>query len=279
MIYKQYFPRKDGKQDRRNIYEYPFLKTNEAITLVDKIKAVSKTENRTKKFGIKWPTALEYPSVIRILIELDQRHKNTKIIIGMRHPVKWFKSFYNFRLLSEHEMPPANELIGGREVAFEQVCTGLAQYEKYFMQFGKVDLTQHELGMLSKHTPATTLLSTPNKIFLYTTEQFQDKNVTRSDSFLNDLASFMEIEETVTSDMMPKSNSFDQTRQEKLKGKRFKICDDDHKEVRKVLVENGRVTANWFQAKLSKEIDDVVIGGREHFFDLLETWKEDPCVN
>ena len=40
----------------------------------------------------------------------------------------------------------------------------------------------------------------------YSVEQFKDKNVTRSDSFLNDLASFMEIEETVTLDMMPKDN-------------------------------------------------------------------------
>ena len=168
----------------------------------------------------------------------------------MRHPVKWFESFYNYRLLTS-KMPPANKLIGGREVAQDGVFTGLAQYEKYFMQFGKVDLIPHELSMLSNHKPATTLLSTPNKIFLYTVEQFKDKNVTRADSFLNDLASFMEIEETFTSDMMPKSNSVD--------NKRFKICDDEHKEVRKVLVENGKVTANWFQAKFSKEIDDVVI--------------------
>ena len=88
------------------------------------------------------------------------------------------------------------------------------------------------------------LVCYPNKIFLYTVEQFKDKNVTRTDSFLNDLASFMEVEQTVTSDMMPKANSFDNKRKnEVLKDKRFKVCDDEHKEVRKVLVENGKVTA------------------------------------
>jgi len=269
IIWKETFPQgKDGKIVY--IKEYSLLQKGEAKTLVKQIKVASKTNNETKKFGIKWPTALEYPSVIRDLIGIDKRHKNTKIIIGMRHPVKWFESFYNYRLLTS-KMPPANKLIGGREVAKDGVFTGLAQYEKYFMQFGKVDLTPHELSMLSNHKPATTLLSTPNKIFLYTVEQFKDKNVTRADSFLKDLASFMEIEETFTSDMMPKSNS--------VNNKRFKICDDEHKEVRKVLVENGKVTANWFQAKFSEEIDDVVIGGREHFFQLLETWKEDPCVD
>ena len=204
--------------------------------MVDKIKVASKTNDETKKFGIKWPTALDYPSVIRHLIEIDERHKNTKIIIGMRHPVKWFESFYNYRLLTS-EMPPANKLIGGREVAVNQVSTGFAQYEKYLMHFGKVDLTPDELNMLSNHKPATTLLSTPNKIFLYTVEQFKDKNVTRTDSFLNDLASFMEVEQTVTSDMMPKANSFDNKKKnEVLKDKRFKICDDEHKEVRKARI-------------------------------------------
>jgi len=276
IIYKQWFPpRKDGKPRLHNIYEYGFRGVNQAVTLIDKIKRTSKKYNETKKFGIKWPTALEHPSVIRNLIEVDKRHRNTKIIIGMRHPVKWFESFYNYRLLN-YTMPPANKLIGGREIHVRGVRTGLAQYEKYFMQFGKVDLTKDELGMLHNHKPDTTLLSTPNKIFLYTIEQFKDKNVTRANKFFNDLASFMKLEETITLEMMPKSNVYDdKTKDDILEDRRFKICDDENKEVRKVLVENGKVTANWFQSRLSKEVD---IGGREHFFALLETWKEDPCV-
>ena len=96
--------------------------------------------------------------------------------------------------------------------------------------------------MLSNHEPATTLLLTPNEIFLYRVEQLKDE--TRTDSSINDLACFMEIEQTVTSDMMPKANNFDNTRKnEVFKDKLLKICDDEHKEVRKVLVENGKVAA------------------------------------
>lgn len=272
-------PGKDGTSECLEYSEYVgFHNAPQTVTLIDKIKEISKTYNKTKKFGIKWPMALAFPSVIRNLINIDERHKKTKLIIGMRHPVKWFESFYNFRLL-RYEMPPANTLIGESEVAPHGVFTGLAQYEKYFMKFGKVDLTMDELGMLSNHAPTTPLVSIPNKIFLYTVEQFKDENVTRVNSFFNDFASFMELEETITSDMMPTVNNFNDKRKEFVGDNRLNICDDENKEVRKVLVENGKVTANWFQSRFSNEIDDVVIGGREYFFSLLETWKEDPCVD
>eukprot|EP00586_Coscinodiscus_wailesii_P017659 CAMPEP_0172505028 /NCGR_PEP_ID=MMETSP1066-20121228/183069_1 /TAXON_ID=671091 /ORGANISM="Coscinodiscus wailesii, Strain CCMP2513" /LENGTH=274 /DNA_ID=CAMNT_0013281469 /DNA_START=166 /DNA_END=987 /DNA_ORIENTATION=+ len=218
-------------------WEYSFKGEDQAKTLVDEIKETSKKYNKTKKFGIKWPTALVHPSVIRDLINVDEKHKETKLIIGLRHPVKWFESFYNFRL-RKHDMPPANTLIGGSDVKGHNDCyTGLAQYEIYFMQFGKVDLTAHELGMMHNNKPAMTMLSTPNKIFLYMVEQFKDENLTRTDNFFSDLVSFMDLEETITSDIMPKRNINNK--------KPWNICDDANKKVREVLVQNGIVTANW----------------------------------
>ena len=148
------------------------------------------------------------------------------------------------------------------------------------MQFGKVDLSADELGILStplyKQKKSTTaLVSIPNKIFLYTLEQFKDENVTRVNGFYSDLTSFLELEKPLTSDMLPKSNIADKQTDKKA---RFDICDDANKKVRKILVRNAKETANWFQTRLSKEIADVTIGGRDHFFTLLETWKVDPCI-
>ena len=269
------------EQDSPNKREYNLSDLDKAQTLVDKIKEISKTYNKTMKFGIKWPIGILFPSSFRNLIEVDKRHENTKIIIGLRHPVKFFESYYNYRMNKHPDtIPPANSLIGGIENSFYNVYTGLAQYERYFMQFGKVDLSADELGILStplyKQKKSTTaLVSIPNKIFLYTLEQFKDENVTRVNGFYSDLTSFLELEKPLTSDMLPKSNIADKQTDKKA---RFDICDDANKKVRKILVRNAKETANWFQTRLSKEIADVTIGGRDHFFTLLETWKVDPCI-
>ncbi len=118
-------------------------------------------------------------------------------------------------------------------------------------------------------------MSIPNKIFLYTLEQFQDTNSTRADSFLGDLQSFMDIEKTVTMDEMPSSNT---NKHSNGKSQRIDICDDEFAEACEVLVENGKVTTDWFRNRLAEPIKDVTIGGKEHFFSLLETWKVDPCA-
>jgi hypothetical protein len=35
-----------------------------------------------------------------------------KFIVNVRHPVRWFESFYNYRLRRGFRMPPPAELIG-----------------------------------------------------------------------------------------------------------------------------------------------------------------------
>ncbi len=256
--------------------EYSFHGAKEAKILMDRIQNFTQEYPQVKKFGIKWPKAIRDTYVINDLIEADERNKNTKIILGLRHPVKWFESFYNYRMLSKN-MPPPYTLIGGSDKALkgDGVFTGHAQYETYFMKFGKVNLNETEFSRMAetRHDPAKAFLSIPNKIFLYTVEQFQDTNSTRANSFLGDLQSFMELEKTITMDEMPFANS-----NKHGNGKSFiDICDDAFAEVREVLVENGKVTADWFLTRLAEPIKDVTIGGKEHFFSLLETWKVDPC--
>ena len=58
--------------------EYALKGEDQAKTLVDEIKKTSKKYNKAKKFGIKWPTALVHPSVIRDLINVKEKHKKNK---------------------------------------------------------------------------------------------------------------------------------------------------------------------------------------------------------
>ena len=62
-----------------------------------------------RRMGIKCPRDLE------IDLSLNNYHQYfpaTKFLVGLRHPILWFESFYNFRVTNEFSMPPAQKLIG-----------------------------------------------------------------------------------------------------------------------------------------------------------------------
>jgi len=251
--------------------EFPIAKRDQTKTLIDKI-ADSSRKFPTVKFGIKWPTAVRNVHAVRVLTDLDARHSATKLIIGLRHPITWFESFYNFRTRTL-SLPNASSLIGGREVEVGQIYTAFAQYERYLMQLGKVDLNANELMFLSGPEEIDTeVLSIPNKIFVYSLEQFMDKNISRLDIFLNDLKIFMGFDEELSHDMLPKSNIHSTIEIPGL----INICDNAHNDVRRELLQNAQGTVDWILERLSKA-REVTIGNRENFFDIVKTWKTDPC--
>ena len=73
-------------------------------------------------------------------MELNPQHEETKLIIGMRHPVRLFESFWNYRELVHHNMPPPSTLIGSSKVGSLGVYTEIGQFEEYLMQLGKFSL-------------------------------------------------------------------------------------------------------------------------------------------
>jgi hypothetical protein len=47
----------------------------------------------------------------KALLAFAKYFPTTKLIIGLRHPVLWFQSFYNFRIRGGYSMPPAETLM------------------------------------------------------------------------------------------------------------------------------------------------------------------------
>lgn len=69
----------------------------------------------------------------------------TKLIIGLRHPISWFESFYNYRLLRMN-MPHPNDLLE-REVKGLSATT--ANFHVYLSRLGKTNMTApEELAMI-----------------------------------------------------------------------------------------------------------------------------------
>lgn len=140
------------------------------------------------------------------------------------------------------------------------------------MQFGKVDLSPSEIQFLSTDQNMR-LLAIPNKIFVFTVEQLSDDNRTRSDLFLSDLSSFMNLETRATSDMMTHSNAHIASGEN---DSIINICDHDHIKVREVLLRNAKPTMEWILNRLTKA-SDVTLGGKDYFLSIVQTWATDPC--
>jgi len=259
----------DGNQ------EYNTKSMKNVERLLEKIEEGRKTNSEVKKYGVKWPVALHHWSNIlddpmKNLIELNPQHEETKIIIGMRHPVRQFESYWNYRELIWHDMPPPSTLIGSSKVAKRDVYTELAQFEKSLMLLGKSNLMQDDFAWLEENR--RTVLPIKNKVFLYLQEQFQDENTTRFQQFLDDLLLFVGVEESkVTPDDFPYANV--------IKGKKpFDICDEVHKDVRDVLLSGGKATAKWFETYLENS-RDIYVSDKEYFLSMVNTWGQDPCVS
>lgn len=236
--------------------------------------------------GMKCPTDIES---MELSLPLYGKHFNTtKFIIGVRHPVRWFESLYNFRL-SFHthgsgvkiNMKQPRDLMGGCFYGSFNVCSERAMFDIYMATLGKTALNDEELSVmnLSKKGPRfrNSFMRNkdrydplPNKIFLYDMNQLADVNETRSRQFREDLRDYLGSK-TELPPMMRIS-----TKGNKQNITKINICDDEHKEIRSHLVDIGTKASRWIVDYFIKS-PDVFVSSPTFFQDLLKSWKADPC--
>jgi hypothetical protein len=225
------------------------------------IKNALHTTNPNVKRGIKCPFGLTTTSAIE---RLEDWFPSTKLIYGLRHPVYFFQSFYNFRVNMVHKgkmegpIPPAESLIGSVEWA--KVSTDTARFEEVLEKLGKTEISDSKL--------------TPFKVFLYTLEQMEDENEDRRETFREMLGSFLELKHQLPPLKAANKNhhvgkkAFDET---------IDICDSKYDQLRSVLVKNGKETQRWIRQELLQS-PDVTVANGGHFHEILEQWGLDPCI-
>jgi hypothetical protein len=82
------------------------LTNNDPETLLSRFN--NNTPHAKHQF-IKCPKDLESKFALPLY---EKYFPDIKFIVNVRHPVKWFQSFYNFRVRRGFEMLPIEELIG-----------------------------------------------------------------------------------------------------------------------------------------------------------------------
>ena len=258
--------RKDGT---RGQIEY-FLRNEKDVE--ELFEHVSKTRSNTAnglelKIGIKWPTAINGNEIrfLTYMRKLNPNGKDPNIIVGMRHPVRWFESFYNHRYRSNETIPPLSSLSDPSMFDDLSYFTKMGRFERGLVQLGKVDLSTLDLKIMSEDQRL--IVPTSSKVFLYLQEQLEDEE--SKQKMYADLRIFLGLKKPIEEDLT-KDHKHD------LKVI-LDICEPEYKELRHVFLKSGSVTAAWIRDKLVQG-RDVVIGGKEDFLRITESWGVDPCL-
>ena len=245
------------------------------------------------------------PADIRELVALGNLRDyfpKTKLIVGLRHPVWWFESFYNFRIRYGFSIPLPMQSRGPCLTKHWKMCTHNAYFHLFLAQMGRTSLsTQAEKDLLRHYDVNTlqplpfnlTVLSppTPHTVFLFDQNQINGIEFPEiAESFRQDVSSYLELatplpslEEATrlsyaTSDGndtdVTASIPYNATREEKV----IDICDSQFETLRKELVLIGRDVATWI-LEYFLPLAHVHVSSPDFFRQSLLQYQTDPCIN
>ena len=233
---------------------------------------------------------IRLPSSTENLMKLSN---NTRLVVGLRHPIRWFESFYNYRLWEHYHynmtdmeiIPHPSELTNGGK-HWRIVSTVLARYEEYLQQLDKVPLSSDEMNDMNSNNTRSfwsrRLVPNPYKIFIYIDEQLKDQNTNRRIQFQKDLQTFLGLRRPIIDfgSIMANANTERQRQQQTttLSYEYIDICEVQYASIRNELLQQATKTRHWIRDKFIIS-EYVTISGRELFLSSLESWSDDPCMS
>ena len=229
--------------------------------------------------GYKAPKDIVYPHVLALLT----RHwPHTKLIVGVRHPVKWFQSFYNFRAAMHAVLPAPEHLVGAcmlnlppRERKQRQrlvggndygLCTDEARFHVHLSRLSNNTTANSAISLSSSSQVPPPSGRLRHRLFLYDSGQLGDPNSARFDLWQHDLWEFLGL--TVSRLPYPV--------QEPSSPGPFDICEPHYNALRNILLHHGRDAAEWIETHLLDH-PDVTVSSPDYFRKRLQMWRIDPC--
>jgi Sulfotransferase domain len=254
------------------------LMQNRPAQLVNRLYQLPKGDSY--KRGYKSPNDIYQSHVLRYL---QTFWPETRILVGLRHPVRWFESLYNFKVNNYESMKPPQELVGGCYSGSKGVCTYKAQFHIALARLGKTNPSSPEEQQVEpkfkKHIKEQPP-KIPNKIFLFVTDQLADKNTTtttRAQRFRKDIQHFLGFEQEMPPMIHIKPGiKWDNETQALKDAKKINICDSEYEELRNVLMDIAIKASTWIRTFFLKS-DDVVVSSRQYVEEILVGWMQDPC--
>lgn len=233
--------------------------------------------------GLKCPRDLENTLSVD---NYERFFPKTDMIVGIRHPVKWFESFYNHRVMNNFAMIDPIRLVGACGKIGHSVCTNRAAFHVRLATMGKTEQTKAELDLIPQS--GQRVLNKLNmkghkmtaRVFLYEVEQLNDKNETRAWNFRKDLQRFLYLRNELPPMVWfkPGRKHLDAETVKKRTAKKINICDSEHESLREILMVHARNASTWIRNHFLSA-NGVHVSSRDHVETLLRDWKNDPCAD
>ena len=259
------------------------------VKLMYKTHEADVAEGTKRLYGVKNPAEMEIEGSLGRYAEYFPQ---TKFIISLRHPVKWFESFFNFR--QYHHYPhmvarPTPKLIGECEPGYPykpkcmtscpsgkmDVCTVRANFHWALSRLGKTPMKSKAEKALLQHDMSIDPM--PNKVFIMEQRQII-YNHPSAQNFTKDVHDFLGLDKPLKElqPYVPPADKYAEFSNKEAVEHLIHICDKEHDDVRKELVKIGKEAAEWI-TEYFIESDDVVVSSKDEFVKLMEDWGHDPC--
>jgi hypothetical protein len=262
------------------------------------------------KKGFKCPYPLYISDSLNVIEFYQEFSPHPKLIVSVRHPVTHFQSSYNYfyQNRTADNLPNPNSLSAicngfcgkpsngpllikrnrfddpydrkclqdynekGIEL-HDRVCTGRSSSFHYFLsRLRLTPMSDDREWQLLDHHSLKILKYFNGTLFLLESEQLHDisgLNATRGMAIRSELEKYIDLEPgALLQRAFPPKDTL-----EMLKN----ICHDEYEGLRGELVERGGRAGKWIIEYLLKS-DRVVVPNREHFIELVENWRVDPCI-
>ena len=254
-----------------------------------------KERGSSKKIGYKCPAD------VRELVSLKNLRDyfpKTKLIVGLRHPVWWFQSFYNYRIRDGLSIPPPLDCRGPCQKENWKVCTHNAYFHLFLAQLGQTPVTTRDEKNLLCHYDVETLQSlpfnltrlsapAPHSIFLYDQTQLDGRKAPDiAEAFRQDLSSYLGLATPLPSLQEATQLIYGRERQGNRTNNTdnagniiIDICDAQYQILRDELVLIGKDVAEWIVRYFLPLSHHVHVSSPNFFRKSLNAYQTDPCQN
>lgn len=235
----------------------------------------SKLREQQHLRGIKCPG--EYRSWAGVQLLSQVYGVRPKVIIGIRHPVLLFQSFYNFRVQNWHtrgwfyhkgEIPRPESLLGQDMNWGDGVNLNHFRFEQYLSLLMKAPPPSGDWRGFGDAPPQRCV---PNEVFIYHIDQLGDTDKQRLITFEESLRSFLGLDHPF-SPTIKSINVLGQKHPESID-----ICSSSHNHTRSRLMEVAKESSIWIKNHFLLSTS-VTVANRDHFISLLLEFQNDPCI-
>ncbi|KAL7561241.1 hypothetical protein ACA910_004162 [Epithemia clementina (nom. ined.)] len=238
------------------------------------LKLISPSTDENIKLGIKCPDSVKNFKAIH---RLSQHSPDCKFVIGVRHPILFLQSFYNYRVFEAHlkkdklkEGIPSLFEIWDEHKNWCDVSPDAPRYELFLSQFGKTDLTVEQMRDWYLDRPMLAVKPNRFHIFLYSLEQLEDR--TQSTRLRRDLQVFLELKNEILD--FGHENKIGTNKQ--YNGS-IDICKPEFDPIRASVLDHAKATVQWVHSFLDSP--DVYVSNRPYLQRSINNWTMDPCIH